>query len=291
MNKSLKIKIFTRSANIELYTYSKKLTGNKFPKVRLCNTTADGYFYEMLSDLECDVAINIDEDAFSIDEDALMDLVNYVVENNYVNAGMPDGGMLQVRAFNPIITNPFFNVLNLKLIREKFSLEEIQNFDYAAHKDELINNFPSELLAFENNGFNYDNYEPFYPFFFWLAQNFKTLYLHGVEHSDGISTILHNHDGKPFLYHSWWSRVYNTDSYHHKRIQALIHEAYALQGIPCKKSCVILLARKIEFAWQNFKVDWEHFWILGKGAWLYRHIKKSPMHYIRRTKELLFKQK
>ena len=119
MNSS-RIKIFTRSANIELYSYSKKLTGNKYPKVRLCNTTADGYFYEMLSDLECDVAINIDEDAFLIDEDALMDLVNYVVENNYANAGMPDGGMLQVRAFNPIITNPFFNVLNLKLFARNF---------------------------------------------------------------------------------------------------------------------------------------------------------------------------
>jgi hypothetical protein len=68
---SLKVKIFTRSANIELYTYSKRTTGNKSPKVRLCNTTADGYFYQMLSDLDCDIAINIDEDAFLVDEAAL----------------------------------------------------------------------------------------------------------------------------------------------------------------------------------------------------------------------------
>ena len=287
---SLKIKIFTRSANSELYTYSKRTTGNKFPKVRLCNTTADGYFYQMLSDLDCDIAINIDEDAFLVDEAALLDLVDYVIQNGYANAAMPDGGMLQVRAFNPVVTNPYFNVFNLKMIREKFSLEEIQNFDYKAHKEELIDKFPKELLNFENNGFDYDDYEPFYNFFFWLAYNFKTLYLVGTEHSDGISTVLHNHEGKPFLYHSWWSRVYNTDKFHHQRIQNLITEAYSLQGKVFKPLWWVVLLRKIEFAWQNFKIKWNHFWILGKGAWFYRHIKKSPMHYIRRMKELLCKK-
>lgn len=284
---TLKIKIYTRSANIELYKYSKELVENNYPKVRLCNTTADGYFYRMLSDFDCDIAINIDEDAFLVDETALQELVDYVVENNYANAAMPDGGMLQVRAFNPIITNPFFNILNLKLIREKFTLEEIQSFDYIKNKAELIAKFPKELLSFENNGFDYDNYEPFYKFFFWIAYNFKTLYLVGTEHADGISTILHNHQGKPMVYHSWWSREYNTNSFQYQRIQKLIAEAYALRGIQFKPLMWVVVLRKIEFAWQNFKVAWVYFWILGKGAWLYRHIRKSPMHYVRRLKEMI----
>ena len=275
---SIKIKIFTRSANIELYTYSQKLIECNYPKVRLCNTTADGYFYKMLSDIDCDVAINIDEDAFLTDQDALLDLVKYVVENDIANVGMPDGGMLYVRAFNPIITNPFFNILNLKLIREKFSLEEVMTFDYLKHKQELITRFPKQLLAFNENSFDCSDYEPFYPFFFWLAYNFKILYLRGEEHNDGISTILHNHENKPFLYHSWWSRVYDTDKFHRERIKSLISEVYTIRNKQFTISNSILL-------WRRGERYWQYFWNFGAGAWINRPIKKSPIHYLRRLKE------
>ena len=280
---SIKIKIFTRSANIELYTYSQKLIECNYPKVRLCNTTADGYFYKMLSDIDCDVAINIDEDAFVIDKVALYSLVDYVIKNNYANAGMPDGGMLQVRAFNPIITNPYFNVLNLKLIREKFSIEKIQQFNYATHKEELVSKFPKEILAFDKGAFDCEDYEPYYPFFFWLAFNFKTLYLRGIEHKDGISTILHNQNGEPFLYHSWWSRVYDSDSYHHDRIKNLISEAYEIQNLRYKLSIYVKFKRCIERYWT-------YFWQCGIGAWVVRHIRKSPKHYINKIAKIFYKK-
>ena len=117
--KKIRIKIFTRSFSLELYTLSRTLyEGLEIPIVRLTDKSADGYFFSILKDTECDVAINIDEDAFLINPDALLELVNFVVEHNYANVGCPDGGMA-LRIFNPIITNPFFNVFNLKLIRTK----------------------------------------------------------------------------------------------------------------------------------------------------------------------------
>ena len=93
----------------------------------------------------------------------------------------------------------------------KYRALEMSGYVWDLYADAQLGGISEMSGAYTATGFDYDNYEPFYPFFFWLAHNFKTLYLHGVEHSDGISTILHNHDGKPFLYHSWWSRVYNTD--------------------------------------------------------------------------------
>ena len=117
--KKIRIKIFTRSFSLELYTLSRTLyEGLEIPIVRLTDKTADGYFFSILNDMECDVAINIDEDAFLINPDALLELVDFVVEHNYANAGCPDGGMA-LRIFNSIITNPFSNIFNIKLIRTK----------------------------------------------------------------------------------------------------------------------------------------------------------------------------
>ena len=105
---SLKIKIFTRSANIELYSYSKKLTGKKFPKVRLCNTTADGYFYEMLSDQDCDIAINIDEDAFLVNEEApyLLRIKDQYGEDHYeeTNSVGPLGAETIANTFEQLLS-------------------------------------------------------------------------------------------------------------------------------------------------------------------------------------------
>src|SRR5574344_1345122 len=121
-----RIKIFTRSFSLELYSLAKPLFATMgIPIVRLTDQTADGYFYTMLSDLDCDVAVNIDEDCFVVNPQAILDLAQVVVENDYANAGCPDGGSGCPRGGNPIVTNPFFNVLNLKLIRTKFTFKKI----------------------------------------------------------------------------------------------------------------------------------------------------------------------
>ena len=120
-------KVYTRSINYELYRMSQRCVGLDLTRVRLVNTTADGYFFQMLKDTDCDWAINIDEDAFVVDADAILELLEYMKRNGLVNCGMSDGVL--VRPCNPAITNPFFNILNLSAIREKFNLDEIKAFN------------------------------------------------------------------------------------------------------------------------------------------------------------------
>lgn len=231
------VKIFCRSFDLHLYEFSKTLYASMgIECVRLTDQTADGYFYTMLKDKDCDIAINIDEDAFVVNPDAVLDLVEFVIENGYANAGCPDGGGGCPRGANPIVTNPFFNVFNLSLIRSKFSLKAVKSFDYKAVVQEMEDAYPKDILL-PNYNFNRTDYEPFYPFFFWLAYNFKTYYLLSEKHNDKISTILYNQNKVPIILHSWFARFYNMSSFvvkyfqkgagkQKQRIDNLIDEAY-----------------------------------------------------------------
>lgn len=90
-----------------------------FDRVRLKYTTADGYFYKIMNS-GVDYVINIDEDAFLIDRDAFLSLLKYCIEMDYDNCGFPDGGVLPIRKHNPLVTNAFFNIINVKKIKSKF---------------------------------------------------------------------------------------------------------------------------------------------------------------------------
>jgi len=223
-----RIKIFTRSFSLELYTYAAKLFETAgIPIVRLTDKTADGYFYAILKDKSCDIAINIDEDAFIVNVDAMLDLADYMLQNDYVNCGMPDGGVL-FRIQNPIVTNPFFNILNLEKIREKtYSNREIKKFDFDAVKQEMIEKFTQEVPLVSKYNFDSIDPDPYYPFFLWLAYHFKTLYLPCRKHADGYSTILYTPDNNELCKHSWYSRFYKVKKFHTQRIMALIDEVYS----------------------------------------------------------------
>ena len=242
--KDVRIKIFCRSFNLKLYRLSKGLYESwGVPCVRLTDQTADCYFYTMLKDTECDIAINVDEDCFITSKEAVLNLVDYVVVNGIANAGCPDGGSWVPRGGNPIVTNPFFNVFNLNLLREKFSKQAVKDFDYSAHRDEMEKAFPHAMLysgrnySFENTG-----YEPYYPFFFWQAYNTKTLYLANAGHPDGWTTILYNQNGEEMCRHTWLARFYSvpafvvrhwqpTEGAQQDRINHVIDEAYTMSGI------------------------------------------------------------
>ncbi len=281
------IKIYTRSANPELYHYSQQFIRLDCPRVRLVRTTADGYFYQMIKDKDCDIAINIDEDAFLVNENAMMEMLDYAIDNNITNCAMADGTLLKIRLFNPIITNPFFNILNLKNIREKYNLRDIKSFDYVRHKKELIDKLPP-VLAADERGLADSRKEPYYPFFFWLAYNFNTYYMPVEEHADGFSTVLKNQKGNPILLHSWWSRAYGVDEFHTNRINALMNEAAQASGITLNISKGD--QRKIDFEnkvtrkiYEGLRDGIEHFelwWNTQKQIqWIIRHVKKSPKHY------------
>lgn len=229
-------KVFTRSINYELYRMSGRCIQLNLPRVRLVNTTADGYFYRMLKDRDCDWAINIDEDAFVVNSAAILSLMDYMKKNDIVNAGMSDG--IMVRPCNPAVTNPFFNILNLTAIREKFNLEEIKNFNYFEHRDAILAKLPHYLLQVDEERLSMTQEEPFYNFLLWMAYHFNTLYLDAEMHPDGLSTILKNHDGVPMLYHSWFSREWRKDTQHTQRIEALYREVCNIHKItPLMPAC------------------------------------------------------
>ena len=172
----------------------------------------------------------------------VLDLVEFVVAHGYANAGCPDGGGGCPRSGNPLVTNPFFNVFNLELIRTKFiSKKDVQAFRYESVKQEMKSQFPMDMLL---STYNFDllDYEPYYPFFFWLAYHFKTYYLPSQKHQDGISTILYNHQNQPICYHAWMARFYSMSSFvvrfiqkgagkQKLRIDNLIRESYAVRGV------------------------------------------------------------
>jgi len=212
-----RIKLYTRSFDLRLYRYARGLFETLgYPCVRLTDQSADGYFFTILKDTECDIAVNIDEDAFLIDPEVLPDMIRQVIEGGYANAGYPDATVISPTR-SPLVTNPFFNILNLALIRTKYDRELIRE------------------QSFEDS-------EPYYPFFLWLAEEFKVLYLPCHTHSDGISTIACDISGRPVCYHSWYARFYSMPSWIVRRIQPargnqkaridrLIREVYSLRGI------------------------------------------------------------
>jgi len=217
-----RIKIYTRSFDLRLYRLAKGLfcdwkdaAGSPIPCVRLTDQSADGYFYTMLRDTDCDVAINIDEDAFILDPQAVLDLVDTLLEGGYANIGCSDGDPATTGR-DPVVTNPFFNVFNLALIRTKF--------DRSALERRLT------------------DAEPYYPFFRWMAATFPTLYLPARRHSDGITTIALDPQQRPLCLHTWFSRFYSMPSWIVRRIEptqgmqkaridAIIAEAYAARGL------------------------------------------------------------
>jgi len=210
-----KIAIFTRSMNYSLYKMSDTTILLPFKHYRLTYTTAHGYLYQILK-YNIDYAINIDEDAFVIDNDALLSLLTYCIKEKIVNCGMRDGGVLPIRFGNPLVTNPFFNILDVKTIKMNFSIDKIvENQDSEINYENLL---PTSLpFKFEIS----NDYEPFYPFFLWLNSNYKTLFLDVKEHEDKYTTILYNQLRQPIIYHSWFSRFYGNDDFHTKRILKL----------------------------------------------------------------------
>lgn len=243
-----KVKFYCRSFNKELYLLSRGLYSQaNYPCVRLTDQTADGYFYTMLRDEDCDIAINIDEDCFLTDLDAVLALAKKVADEGWVNAGYSDAGAGCIRAGHPMVTNPFFNVFNLKLIRtlwkDNTSVKELSGFRFFDHSDTLKAQFDSLSVprSFFREQANLEdaNHEPYYNFFFWLTLNFpgKTLFLNSWRHTDNITTVT------DFCLHTWYARFYHPfmitylfegnsyDIKHEQRIDSIIDEVYQVRKI------------------------------------------------------------
>ena len=202
------IVICTYSQVPELYRFSSKLINLPYPK--LCLKNWNRFYTTDLLKIEADWVIHVDEDAFMFDSSVIDPLLNYMEENGYVCAGMPDGGVLDIRNHNPIACNAYFLVLHRKAIIPYLrDLEEIKKSRWSNKYRDLI---PAIAM---NKGCRYEycECEPFYGLYFWLAsKKLSTLYLDADEWVgepyERTSCLLKDHKGKPFLLHTWYSREY-----------------------------------------------------------------------------------
>ncbi len=120
-----RVGIATRSMNPRLYEASGALLAfdrlkakdlQVTGRVQFNGTDNFGYFRELLK-IDVDWVISLDEDAFVLQPQLLLDLVRYLARNGFAACGMPDGGVVQIRRHNPVACNAFFNVFDLRRVR------------------------------------------------------------------------------------------------------------------------------------------------------------------------------
>ena len=215
--------IITRHGIKDLYkNCSKFLEDIPYKKYPLINTSAAGYLESVIR-AKYDWVINIDDDAFLINPKHLYNLMVYMDENNYDYCGMADGGFDGCRyTGNPCSMNPFFNVFNLKSIREKIDVH-IPKFIGIKFEDSLkdLVNYTGFKLPKERCRYEPDQ-EPYYYFFFRLLRDTKPLFLQAKLYDDNLTTMLYNHNNELLVYHTWYGRLYNQDEMHKKRINQVI---------------------------------------------------------------------
>lgn len=197
-----------------------------YPCVRLTDQTADGYFYTMLEDEQCDIAINVDEDCFISDLEAVLALAEKAIREGWINIGCSDAGPGVPRRGEAAVTNPFFNIFNLHEIRKSWN---------------------AYRLVPELKRDNYMGLEPYYNYFHWLLRTFpeRTLYLDNRKHADGTTTLLYDADGRHLCSHSWFARQFRPSFLtrlfevnsckgvnHTIRIDNLIREVYTERRMP-----------------------------------------------------------
>lgn len=208
------IKIVANVLNEDLFSYSRSFYENlEYEKIKISG--AFGLFNlkfidHVITHVDTDFAVLIDEDCFITKQSAFIDLINYVVENNIDAIGMPDGGSCLYRNFDPHSINPFFCILNVKHLKEKYNLHDVLNTSY---------DYDGEV-----------EHEPYYKFFHWLIQNnFNIEYLAVNEFPIYPTVILKNHKGVEFAYHTWEARYWN-EGLNHKRILNVIDHCNTIKS-------------------------------------------------------------
>jgi len=219
----MKIILVTRSANSTLYLKSLDTTSS-FPYERIREKHFKGgqeaalRYLLNLFEYDVDWVVNIDEDAFVFDPDRILKLIEYMDQFGYDFCGMPDGGVTRERKHNPIIPNAFFNIFRVSKIKINRSTILKQDF-----RNDLFKFLPEKLIK-EGFDYTWNVKEKYYCLFFWLLRvGYKCLYLNGYDHSDGISTILQDHEGQDFLIHTWCARTYEVEVGQNQRIDEAYH--------------------------------------------------------------------
>lgn len=186
----MKIGIICNSINEDLYKISRSFY-NDLNYDKIVISGENGFYgYKFLNEIftnkkyDYDWIVLIDEDCFITDLNAFENLLQYQIKNEIHCSGMPDGGIIPLREFNPISINPYFCIIDLKSIRLKYNQSEVKKLVYSDNLDKFIpnhlikSNIFSEKISEINVKCDAYNFEPYYKIFFWLLLNdFKIEYL------------------------------------------------------------------------------------------------------------------
>lgn len=214
-----KVRYVTRHNNDELYTMMNSLLPIEVEKIEGFNDWIGAVKYlEHILESENHMVVNIDLDCFIFDWSVVEELIKEM--KNGSHCGVSDAAMKGRENCSWVVMNPFFNIFNIKNI-PKINFAKAYNEGYRTDWD--------KDLQFYYPNVNIKSYEQ--PFFEPFNGLFNTLYLYGNPlfldtrpHEDGISVVLMYKD-KEFAYHSWYSREFNFDEFHRKRILNLFQES------------------------------------------------------------------
>ncbi len=162
-------------------------------------------------------AVMLDEDAFVLDNARLRGLLVWAAGNSFAAVGVPDGGVIANRIHNPNALNSFFNILDLDSIRGVWDARRCRRWE--GRGAEMTRPWPPPALLKPDVPYQFDDFEPYYCFYFWLADaGLSTGYLDAREHSDGLSTIVLDHEQEPIVIHTWYARKFDDGSPMRERI-------------------------------------------------------------------------
>jgi glycosyltransferase involved in cell wall biosynthesis len=223
-----KVVVATRSMSPELFNLSGEFlafdAGEPSDRVRVTDSGPVDYF-RRIATLDADWVVNIDEDAFLLDPPGLLALIRRMEEGGYAACGMPDGGVVPIRAHNPAACNAFFNAFDLRRCRRAWAdWGRVAGLRHRPEYERFVAPFARQSpLAF-------DDFEPYYGVFFSLLEaGERILPLEAETWRDGVSTLVRG-PGGPLLLHAWYARDWARDSETRRRYERVIAHARAYRA-------------------------------------------------------------
>jgi hypothetical protein len=150
--------------------------------------------------------ILMDEDAIFIEFDLIYPLIDYMKSNDYIIAGVRDGGSLPERSGNPYVMNPFFSIINLTKLKVIWNKNEMLRNHFL-----IENEFDDDLSKLKYPYNKNSMSEPYYCFYLWLKRKKQKLLYLDVDlpfEDDKITNVVYDLNHKPIVYHTWFSREY-----------------------------------------------------------------------------------
>lgn len=192
-----------------------------FTPLGLCDIALFGDFVEG----EPDWIVNMDEDCFCYAPHRIDPLIQYMQDNDYDLCGVPEGGMVTHRQYDPLAMNMSFTIANVAKFRQWRSEFHPDRWKF---RPELTPLAPYHIL---HRPYQFGNWEPTYPwFYFLLEKGAKCLYLRANMDDDGISCHILDHNTFPLAAHAFMGSAYNRAPEVRERIDKLFDKCRRLRG-------------------------------------------------------------